>query len=209
VSAPCAGACRVRALNLPGADDATGHRSRVPHARFSAGAACRTVGGARGHDTRDPVRDGRCGERCQAAGLARSDERLRQCASFELGLPSKEPPAMSTHRAGARCSRKCPSKSGNGGFRGFFGYPARRLDMTSSSPWKSGIQPFPDVRHFHPYGGPACAENLRPAQAEGAEAEREDLVSCSAFRSKIARCRSRTGLDHPSPECPIFRPDQP
>jgi len=48
---------------------------------------------------REPLLDGLCGERCEAAGLARPDERLRHAP--HLGLPqyANEPLAMSHIRA--------------------------------------------------------------------------------------------------------------
>jgi len=54
-----------------------------------------------GARSRDLAEDGRCSERCEAAGLARPDERLRQ-APTHLSLPqhANEPLAMSNSRAG-------------------------------------------------------------------------------------------------------------
>ncbi len=42
--------------------------------------------------------DGRCGERCEAAELARPDESLRQTPYLSLRQHADEPVAISTHR---------------------------------------------------------------------------------------------------------------
>src|SRR5205807_1613842 len=49
--------------------------------------------------TRDTVRDGRPGERCEAAGVARPDEKLRQAPHLSLAQHANEPVAMSNSRA--------------------------------------------------------------------------------------------------------------
>src|SRR3984893_3548458 len=56
-----------------------------------------------------------------------------------------------------------------------------------------------------PYGGPSYAEHRRPAQVVGADADRCDLVSSSAFGGRIAQWQSPSGRDRPLPEWPTFR----
>jgi len=159
--------------------------------------------------------------RYQAAGLARPDERRRQV------------PHLSWVQHANECSR-CPTvkpafmfmKMALYIWKWRFAWPLRIFSMPVGNDFQQprGNQ---GMRHFqcpavHLLRGGTCVERRRPAQAVGALAwlqldvsgcqpvsrRRRSVISMSSsgVRSKITRCQTRTGSDHPLPLWTAFPP---